>query len=880
MLFVAIKGEYLYIIIIIKNKNMSNKKFYLKPALIILVWVIIVFLSFQSRSLLLDSVETSAEIISDNTESGFGDALYRERFNITSESLSHLVVIELPGGENLEDITSNEWRNYTLFLTFYLNDSLYDLGYDQYFSEPIFVQMGLPEYGESLISESKLVGMINVIASESDFIEGLDDMFDHVHKIRNLLNDTGGLYEFAEDYTGVSTDFYMPKIADVQKVNIVLTGSASNFVDMIEISEQTFKDSEVIAVLVIIVILALVFRTPLGIFIPLVSMVAALFPAYLLTFVFSESGLYSVNDFTPSIIAMIGIAVAVDYNLFSLVRYREEYRKNKAKLLNNDNWNKETAKEIRVESAKKMNKTAGSAVMYSGFTVIIGFSSLMVLGSDFTLSMAIGVTFAVLMSILTARTLTPAILSLWGHILDWPNFMSRASKDVERYKENNNNGGFWAKWSKLVMKRPVTFLVIGMLFMTPFIGLSMQTELSFSFVESLPPGTQSREGFEIIHDNFDLGQLYPYTIIIDGKTINSIWNSDIINQTNALGEWAMNYAGLEGKEGEMLNFSSATSLSFTTNKTSGEVNTMSLEAIEGLLDSPDFFFYPGAGANGSVLIVPNYEKLIWIETSKQYINWDMANNTLIISITANIDAGSAIAWQLVDVIRDKLAELFGDLDVDTYVSGFAASFKDSSDDLYGDVPKMLLVATVLIFLALMVLFRSILLPLKAIFTIGGSILFGLGTLVFIFQNGNLLDITIFNFQIWTAEQAGIAFIIPVFLFTTILGLGMDYSIFIISRIKEEYLKNGNELGESVGIGLSKTAGVVTSAASIMIATFMVFAASPMLIMKTMGLAMAVAILVDATISRIILLPAAMKLAGRWNFWLPKWLDKILPKIEH
>ena len=139
-------------------------------------------------------------------------------------------------------------------------------------------------------------------------------------------------------------------------------------------------------------------------------------------------------------------------------------------------------------------------------------------------------------------------------------------------------------------------------------------------------------------------------------------------------------------------------------------------------------------------------------------------------------------------------------------------------------------------------------------------------------------IEVFGFTLWQADQAGISFIIPVFLFTTILGLGMDYSIFIISRIREEHLK-GEDMTESVGIGLAKTAGVVTSAASIMIATFFVFAMSPMLIMKTMGIAMAVAILVDATVARIIILPSAMRLLGHWNFWIPKWLDKILPKID-
>ena len=107
---------------------------------------------------------------------------------------------------------------------------------------------------------------------------------------------------------------------------------------------------------------------------------------------------------------------------------------------------------------------------------------------------------------------------------------------------------------------------------------------------------------------------------------------------------------------------------------------------------------------------------------------------------------------------------------------------------------------------------------------------------------------------------------------------MDYSIFIISRIKEEFDATG-DMDKSVGLGLAKTAGIITSAATIMTATFLVFAASPLLTLKMMGLAMAIAIVIDATIARTILLPAAMKLAGKYNFWLPKWLSKILPKLD-
>ena len=264
------------------------------------------------------------------------------------------------------------------------------------------------------------------------------------------------------------------------------------------------------------------------------------------------------------------------------------------------------------------------------------------------------------------------------------------------------------------------------------------------------------------------------------------------------------------------------------------------------------------------------------------MNYNNGNDTLVIDLTSNLDFGSGDALELASILRAKAHEMFDDLEgvKAVYVTGASASLYDAREDLFNDVPMMLTFAVIALFIALLILFRSIILPIKAIVTIAGSILFGIGTLVFVFQEGNFVDLL-------GAEPAGITFFIPIFLFTTILGLGMDYSIFIISRIKEETERlqiEGNHSQEeinvqSVSTGLSKTAGVITSAATVMIATFAVFALSPILILKTMGLAMAVAIFIDATVSRVMILPAAMRLAGKWNWWLPKWLDKILPKIE-
>ncbi|MHA2277068.1 MAG: MMPL family transporter, partial [Candidatus Kariarchaeaceae archaeon] len=452
---------------------------------------------------------------------------------------------------------------------------------------------------------------------------------------------------------------------------------------------------------------------------------------------------------------------------------------------------------------------------------------------------------------------TPAILSIWGRFLDWPNVISRANQDVERQKADDVHdkdlSGAWMKWSRLVMRRPIEFLVIGIIILAPFVILSSQVNLSFDSLQNLPDGTESREGFEIIIDEFNLGQTTPYLVVLDlGEATNifdTTFNADpIFDKIALLAGWALQ---------DDVKFEGIDALSIQLNE-SGLI-FLDMNEVKSLLAS-----------NG-----------LFTDRSQGFINYDHGNNTLIVELYANLDQGTEEAWNLADNLRGKVNELFSPLtQIEEYwVTGIAPAFKDTSDAMYADVPYMILVAVVLIYLALLVLFRSLILPAKAIFTIAGSIMFGLGVLVFIFQEGNLLNIEILGATIWKTDQTtGLMFFLPVFIFTTILGLGMDYSIFIITRIKEEYEK-GVDISTAVGIGLGKTAGVVTSAAVIMTTTFMVFALSPLLVLKMMGLALSVGIVVDATISRIILLPAAMKLAGKWNWYLPKWMKKILPEIE-
>ena len=206
------------------------------------------------------------------------------------------------------------------------------------------------------------------------------------------------------------------------------------------------------------------------------------------------------------------------------------------------------------------------------------------------------------------------------------------------------------------------------------------------------------------------------------------------------------------------------------------------------------------------------------------------------------------------------------------VTGDTASSKDWNDKMKSSAPIVFVFVLSFAFLLLLVSFRSIVIPVKAIVMNLLSVGAAYGLLVAIFQWGwgaNLLD-----FQ----KNGGIASWLPMFLFVILFGLSMDYHVFILSRVKE-YFDRGMSTEKAVEAGIRSTAGVVTSAAVVMVFVFGVFALMPIIDMKEMGIGLAAAVLIDATIVRAVLLPATMKLLGEWNWYLPTWLEW-LPTLEH
>lgn len=261
------------------------------------------------------------------------------------------------------------------------------------------------------------------------------------------------------------------------------------------------------------------------------------------------------------------------------------------------------------------------------------------------------------------------------------------------------------------------------------------------------------------------------------------------------------------------------------------------------------------------------------ENVAQLVNLEGDNDTAVINIVAQDGMYTEGHQNLVFDLRDDIIENIPSTEgFDYYVGGDAASFADLRDTLYGRFPIIVLVVALINFIILMMFFQSVVLPIKAIILNLIGILATLGVLVAIFQWGWFTGLLRFE------SQGLISVVTPAVLYVILFALSTDYEVFMLSRVKEVYSEIGDN-EEAVAIGLQQTAGVITAAGLILIGTFGSFATAQVLTIKEIGLGLAIAVLIDATIIRIVLVPATMRLMGDWNWWMPEALKRIVPEIK-
>jgi RND superfamily putative drug exporter len=520
-------------------------------------------------------------------------------------------------------------------------------------------------------------------------------------------------------------------------------------------------------------ILLVAFGAVVAAAVPLVLAITSLLAA------FGVLGLYSqaidpVSAYASQLIVLIGLAVAVDYSLFMVTRFRTERRAGRP-----------VQDAIRVASA-----TAGRAVFFSGMAVILSIGGLFLLDDPLFHSMAIGTIAVVLIAVIGSLTFLPAILAVLGDNVD------RLRLPVLG-RDRPEGSGVWAVVVRAVMRHPiVTFVAAGAVLIAIALPTS-RLHMGQSDFASFPDSIDSVQAVNLLDEKWPEGSTLALEVVVT--------RADRPATLAAIEELSSRVLALDGI-GEPVQ---------TRHSADGTVALLS---------------YVMAGSRND-------------EHNRELVR---------------------------EVRRDIVPVAFAGLpDVDAYVTGDAAFTLDTVDFYARGMPQVMAFVLGLSFVLLLIAFRSIVIPIKAILLNLLSTGAAFGLLVLVFQDGRAADLIGF-------KPGPIESFVPVFIFTILFGLSMDYHVFILTRIKEAR-DRGLSTVEAVARGISITSGTITSAAAIMITVFAVFVTLELVIIKQLGFGLATAVLIDATIVRSLLLPATMRLLGEWNWWLPPFL-RWLPEV--
>jgi len=562
-----------------------------------------------------------------------------------------------------------------------------------------------------------------------------------------------------------------------------------------------------------LIILGIVFGTIIAALLPIGVAVLTVISAMGVTIWLSN--VTDVTQYALNIITLIGIGVSVDYSLFMVNRFREE--------LNN-------GRDIRTSTAITV-ATAGKAVFFSGITVAIGLMGMLFFENTGLPSLGIGGTLAVSIAMVFSVIVLPAILALIG------NKVFKGKIPFSFSTENEKEDGAWAKIANFVMERPWAVLIPTLVILLgaglPF----LQADFSIASRDALPPDDETRIGFELIDEKWPEGAVNRAMIVIDFDGEDPLEENNLITMYH----WMKNYLDDE----RVINASGFALPSVD----------MSESEVLQFWQTPDEFLDNDTIANREYL-------------KDQFISDNIT--FVLFSLTGTITGESS--REFVSDVRSDRDELLSDLNTGDdgvlMVAGFAAYSLDVLDAIVENLPialAFILIATIIL---IFIQVRSVIIPIKAIIMNILSVSASFGMLVFVFQWGNGAELL--NFTPQPIETTN-----PIILFCIVFGLSMDYEVLMLSRIHEEWERTGDNT-LAVANGLQKTGRLITGAAAIMVVVFSAFGLSSVVILKQIGFGLALAILLDATIVRALVVPATMRLMGKANWWSPKWMDKLFP----
>ncbi len=578
-------------------------------------------------------------------------------------------------------------------------------------------------------------------------------------------------------------------------------GSAIFYTDIQTVSESDLRRAEMLAFPFAIIALLFVFRSVIAAILP--TMVGGCAVVVTLALIFALGHITPLSIFVLNIITLFGLGLGVDYSLFIVSRFREELRRGRA-----------------IEEAVAITvATAGRAVAFSGLTVSIGLFGLTFFSMNMLHSIGLGGILVVMLAVAAALTLLPALLTILGtRINALPIRIPRVwRRSAATAVQEETEHGFWYQLSHMVMRYPlrvffpVLLLLLG--FGLPFLAV----RFSAPDASILPKSVPSRAAYDLLEQRFNQPETTPILLAV---------------QT----------------QGNVLAPSNITNLYSYVQRIEADPAVTRVDSIVSADPRLTLAQYQLLYAHPQQIADPYVSVLL--KTS-------VSGNTMLVEVISKYPMNDPRSQTLVQTLRNTPPGH----GISVLVGGGTAADIDYVSSLYTDFPRAILVIALTTYLVLFLLFRSVVLPLKAIVMNTLSILASYGALVVIFQDGFLHQVLGFS-PLGFVEASS-----PILLFCTLFGLSMDYEVFLLSRIQEAFWQTGDNT-HAVALGLQRSGGIITSAAAIVIVVSACFATADMILVKALGLGMALAVLIDATLVRGLLVPATMRLLGNLNWWLP------------
>lgn len=579
---------------------------------------------------------------------------------------------------------------------------------------------------------------------------------------------------------------------------VSVTGTAAMFHDINRNSSSDLWKAEIVGVPLTLLVLLLVFRSPLAAALPL--LVAGAAATLTLAGLYLLSAVFPVSVFAQNAVTMIGLGAGVDYALFVLHRFRAEL-----------------ARGAPVASAVVESSAAvGPAVGVSGITVGIGFLALLLVNASFLRSLAVGGLLVIGCAVATSLTLLPLALYFIGNGVNWP-----FAPDPRR-RQASEDAPRWNAWARRVMAHPWAHLLPALAVIAALVVPVVRMNTWNVGVTDLPAQMEARRGYEVLQKNFTAGWMGPVAVVLEAAPAGDLWDPAHQAAVLAIAE-----------------------------RIARDAHVAEIDGYSRLL----------AALGAQRHRVRRSEDLpdALRESARQVISARADAAVLLVLLKQPPEARDAI--EFVKRLRDDRWPEARASGLTVRVGGPSAMIADFDDEMLGSLRRIVPAVLAVTFIALAVFFRSLLVPLKAILANLASVLAAYGFLVLVFQDGMGAGVLAIE------PPGGLNSFIVLMMFTILFGLSMDYEVFLLRCIQEERARTGSNEA-AVAAGLARSAGLISSAAAVMVCLFASFGLTELAATREFGLGLAFAVALDATIIRLLIVPALMKLMGEANWWFP------------